>query len=229
MSWLFSQVLVAEYSADICLDGAQSALWNGMPTQRASWLPDKTTDACRLSRSGMTFKPLTDTHGEAVLMWCLAAFPARTSPPQEKAQASSASDPACGWKWPESSVKWNPITSSWKTRQCSLLAGLDEFSETWPKWGMMRDGECWELMPQEPVIIAPESGYVPTPCASDYKGGARNGRDSEFKHWLKRRHGKSYPHPQRVEEMMMWPIGWTELAPLETARFHKWQLSHGIH
>lgn len=129
------------------------------------------------------------------------------------------------WKSP---VKWSRDTSSWKTRQCSLLAGLDEFSETWPKWGMMRDGECWAQTPPVLVIIAPASGYVPTPCASDYKGGARNGRDSEFKHWLKRRHGKSYPHPQRVEEMMLWPIGWSELAPLATDKFQQWCRSHGI-
>lgn len=60
------------------------------------------------------------------------------------------------------------------------------------------------------------------------QGGAMNGRDSEFKHWLKRRHGKSYPHPLRVEEMMLWPIGWTGLEPLETDRFLQWCQSHGV-
>ena len=152
---------------------------------------------------------------------------ARTYPPLEAEKDSKGPGVDSGWKWQESSVKWSRNTSLWRTRQCSLLADLDVFSETWPKWGMMRDGECWEQMPLEPVIIAPESGYVPTPCASDYKGGARNGRDIEFKHWLKRRHGKSYPHPQRVEEMMLWPIGWSELAPLETDKFQQWLASHG--
>ena len=179
------------------------------------------------SPSGMMSRPSTASRGVESCKLCAVDSHARTSARPAQAKDSMEREADYGWKWRESSVKWNPITSSWKTRQCSLLAGLDEFSETWPKWGMMLDGECWEQTPQEPVIIAPESGYVPTPCASDYKGGAKNGRDSEFKHWLKRRHGKSYPHPQRVEEMMLWPIGWTELAPLETARFHKWRLSHG--
>jgi hypothetical protein len=227
MSWLYSQALVAEYLAGNSLDGEQSAPSNGNHTPLAFLPPDKMTAFSRLSRSGTTFAPLTESRGEDVLTWFLAAFPARTSVAPEKALESTESDLECGWKWPGSFAKWHPATSSWKTRQCSLLAGLDEFSETWPKWGMMRDGECWEQIPQEPVITAPESGYVPTPCASDYKGGARNGRDSEFKHWLKRRHGKSYPHPQRVEEMMLWPIGWSELAPLETDKFRQWLHSHG--
>jgi len=33
MSWLYSQALVAEYSVDICSDGAQSAQSNGNHTQ----------------------------------------------------------------------------------------------------------------------------------------------------------------------------------------------------
>ena len=227
MSWLYSRALVEEYSEGICLDGAQSALWSGTPTPQASWLPAKTTAACRLSRSGMTFKPLTDDHGEGVLMWCLEASRVRISARPARARESKGPGVDSGWKWQESSVKWSHSTSSWKTRQRSLLEGLDEFSETWPKWGIMRDGECWEQTPLEPVIIAPESGYVPTPIASDYKGGARNGRDSEFKHWLKRRLGNSYPHPRRVEEMMLWPIGWSELEPLETDKFQQWLRSHG--
>jgi len=33
MSWLYSQVLVEEFSGDISWDGEPSALWNGTPTQ----------------------------------------------------------------------------------------------------------------------------------------------------------------------------------------------------
>lgn len=184
-------------------------------------------ESCHVSPFGTMCEHSTANHGEGRLISCAEASRAKTSARQEKERVSKVQEAECGWKWHESFVKYHPDSSSWKTRQCSLLAGLDEFSETWPKWGMMQDGECWEQTPQGPVIIAPESGYVPTPCASDYKGGAKNGRDSEFKHWLKRRHGKSYPHPQRVEEMMLWPIGWSELAPLAMDRFHQWLDSHG--
>ena len=110
MSWLFSQALVAEYSAGTSLDGAPCALWNGMPTQRASWLPDKMTDACLLSRSGMTFKPLTDDLGGGVLMSYLEAFPVRTFHAPGKVQESKAIEVPCGSTWRESSAKFNLAT-----------------------------------------------------------------------------------------------------------------------
>lgn len=33
--------------------------------------------------------------------------------------------------------------------------------------------------------------------------------------------------PELPEWVMGWPIGWTELKPLETDRFQQWLLSHG--
>lgn len=34
-------------------------------------------------------------------------------------------------------------------------------------------------------------------------------------------------NPEWVEWLMGWPIGWTELGPLEMDRFHEWQQQHG--
>jgi hypothetical protein len=82
MSWLFSQALVEEYSEASSLDGAQSAQSNGKPIQQAYCAPDKMTAFSRLSQFGMTYKPLTATHGEALLMSYLAAFPVKTSQPR---------------------------------------------------------------------------------------------------------------------------------------------------
>jgi hypothetical protein len=188
MTWLFSKTLMKDYGNSPCsqaqgaeswedtsLDGAQSALWNGTPTQRPSWLPAKTTDACRLSRSGTTFKPLTDERGEAVLTSFLAAFPAKTLAQPEREQESTENEAACGRTWPESFARWDRDLSSWKTPQCSLLAGLDEFSETWPRWGMMRGGECSALtMPALPTNET-ESGFWPTPRAGN-PGSRPNGK-----------------------------------------------------
>ena len=64
MSWLFSQVLVEEFLGANCSDGEQSVQSNGNPTQLAYCAPDKMTDFSRLSRFGMTFKPLTEHRGE---------------------------------------------------------------------------------------------------------------------------------------------------------------------
>jgi hypothetical protein len=92
MSWLFSQALVGEYLGDISSDGEQSVQLNGNHTQQAYCAPDKMTDFSRLSRFGMTYKPLTENLGEELLTSYLAAFHAKTSPQREKAQESTESE-----------------------------------------------------------------------------------------------------------------------------------------
>ena len=229
MSYTYLLEQEEESSAECFLDIPQSVLSKLNLTLEKFCYSDNEMGSCQSFQSGTMSQPLMANHGKDTSISYAEDSLAKISAPLEMALDSAESDLDCGPKWPGSLARWNPSLSVWKTRQCSLFGGLTEFSEIWPRWGMMHDGEFWEQTPQEPVIIEPESGYVPTPCASDYKGGAKNGRDSEFKHWLKRRHGKNYPHPQRVEEMMLWPIGWSELAPLEMDKFQQWLHSHGEH
>ena len=144
MSWHFSQALVEAYSAANSSGGRPSALLSGKPTPQAYLSPDRMRAFSRISRFGMTCEPLTDDLGAAVLTWCLAASPAKTSAQPVKAQESTESAAECGRTWRESFARWDRASSLWRTPQCSLLAGLDEFSETWPQWGTMRAGECSE-------------------------------------------------------------------------------------
>ena len=78
MSWLFSRALVEAFLPATSSDGEQSAPLSGSPTPQAYCAPDRTTVFSRLSRFGMTFKPLTEDRGEALLMSYRAAFPVRT-------------------------------------------------------------------------------------------------------------------------------------------------------
>ena len=80
MSWLFSRVLVEEYLGENSLDGEQSVQSSGKPTPQAYCAPDKMMDFSRLSRFGMTYKPLMATRGEELLMSYLAGFHAKTFP-----------------------------------------------------------------------------------------------------------------------------------------------------
>jgi hypothetical protein len=41
--------------------------------------------------------------------------------------------------------------------------------------------------------------------------------------------GRGSLNPMWVEWLMGWPLGWTDLKPLETDRFQKWQGEHGKH
>ena len=161
MSWLYSQALVAEYLAANSLDGEQSAPLNGKPTQQAYCALDKMMDFSRLSRFGMTFKPLMQNLGAELLTLYLAGFHAKTLAQQEKAQALMENDQECGEKWRGSFVKYDQDLSLWKTHQCSLAGDLDEFLETWPQWGLMRDGECWEQRTLERLTKGTESGLSP--------------------------------------------------------------------
>jgi len=232
MSWLFSQVLVEEYLAANSLDGEQSVQLNGKPIQQAYCAPDKMTDFSRLSRFGMTFKPLTESLGEELLTLYLAGFHAKTSAQQEKAQELMENDQECGDKWLASFVKYDPDTSSWRTHQCSLLGDLDEFSGTWPRWGSMQTGECWEQIPLDMPITEPEFGWWPTPTVSDSSGAGRAGprkgaNISSLKDYLSKWYRLAYPPVSTTEYMMGWPLGWTDLKRLEMDKFHCVQQQHG--
>jgi len=160
MSWLFSRALVAEYSAASSSGGAPSAPLNGTPLPLGYLPPDRMKAHSRLSQFGMTFAPLTGDLGAALLTWFLAGFRARTSVQQAKAKDSKASAPACGENWPASLARLDPSGFSWRTAQCSLLEDSEQFSETWPRSGLMRDGMCYLLPTVAPIISASASGSL---------------------------------------------------------------------
>jgi hypothetical protein len=251
----------------------------------------------------MTYKPLTESRGEELLTLYLAGFHARTLALLEKAQELTESDQECGEKWRASFTKYDLDTRLWKTHQCSLLGDLDEFSETWPQWGLMRDGECWEQRTLEQSIRGTEYGLserLPTPQASDLitkktsaswkaKGGvnftlsnpdiqakwptpkSRDWKDGQtagnrkspglgvVAHWPTPRAtdfkgatsaeamskaaargfspnlpeataasvGGGKLNPMWVEWLMGWPLGWTDLKPLEMGKCLYVRQPHG--
>ena len=235
---------VAESLEVTCSGGDAFVRSSSTSTPHLYYCNGKTKGISRLSRYGMTCEPLTGTHGEAVLTSYLEAFPAKISAAQEKAQDLRASDLDCGWKWPESWVKYDRALCLWKTRQCSLVEGLDEYSETWPIWGTMRDGECWGHITPVLPTSATGSGLWPTPCASDGKhhgkeryilgsrkkwaDGIRNAPPTEKITYAYFDSGlKEELYPVAHELMMTWPLGWTDLRPLETDKFRQWLEWHG--
>jgi hypothetical protein len=237
MSWLYSQALVEEYLVDTSLDGKQFALLSGNPTQQAYCAPDKMTVFSPLSRFGMTFKPLTETRGKELLTLYLEDFRVRTSRPQEKAQELMGKDQECGEKWRGSFVKYDPNSCLWKTHQCLLLGDLEPFLETWPQWGLMQDGECWEQKPLVAHIQEIESGLLlGTPLKSDsmrikFKKSSTlkatfGTHVNSLPYWTCANHGK-IPSLQLYHWVMAWPNGWAQFKPLEMDKFQSWQQQHG--
>jgi hypothetical protein len=244
MSWLFSQALVEEFSEAICLDGEQSVQLNGNSTQQAYCAPDKMTAFSRLSQSGMMYRPLTENRGEELLMSYRAGFHAKTSQSQGGGLELTENEAECGEKWLGSFTKWDPDSSLWRTHQCSLLGDLEPFSETWPQWGLMRNGECWEQRTLEQTIRGIESGLLqkwPTPDASCGQRGTqpnwtpkrKSGHTAQYtinqavRDMEKSSGGKL--NPMWVEWLMGWPLGWTDLKPLEMDKSHCVPQPHGIY
>lgn len=167
MSYIYSQALVAASLPGSCLDTEPSVPSSGNPTHKPCLWHDKTMAPSHLSRFGMMCRPLTDTHGAALLASWQAGFRARTSAQQAKAQGLTEPEAACGTTWPASLARLDPASSLWKTHQHSLLEGLEEFSETWPRWGLMRNGECWERATLAHRTSESASGSWQTPVADD--------------------------------------------------------------
>ena len=160
MSWLFSQVLVEEYLGEIFLDGEQSVPSNGNHIQQAYCVPDKMTKFSKLSRFGMTFKPLTESRGEELLTLYLAGFHAKTSQLQEKEMDLTEREAECGEKWHGLLARYDQDTHSWRTVQCSLLEDLNESLQTLPQWGMTVGGELYLLPTLVQTIDENESGLL---------------------------------------------------------------------
>ena len=147
-------------------------------------------------------------------------------------EESMVNDQECGEKWHASFAKYNPDLCLWKTPQCSLLGDLEEFSETWPQWGLMRNGECWEQRTLEQNIKGTESGSLPTPVKSDYKGTSKNSkfvsRLIQYRAWDDGTGASTlYPKPSAYEALMGWPVGWTDLKPLAMDKSHCAPQQHG--
>jgi len=261
MSWLFSRALVEEYSAATSWGGAPSAPLSVMPTQHKFWRNDKTMEPSQLSRFGLTCAVLTDDHGEALLTWFRADSRVRTYPLPGLVPGLMASGLASGVRWLESSVRYDPATSSWKTHRCLWDEDLPWSSVTLPKWGMALNGLVYRHPTLERPISATESGLWPTPTvhgnhnmpgssktagwglssavkmwptptAMNSSGGAAlskwggSGARKKLKTMVTPAELHGPLNPAWVEWLMGWPIGWTDLKPLEMAKFREWQQQH---
>lgn len=127
----------------------------------------------------------------------------------------------------------------WRTFQGSLFQDtLEPFPEAWPRSGMTVNGLIYPLPMLVPPIEETEHGFCPTPLTSDSRGYSRNkeyhkkrqSRNLSFPSWVALKygtHGKI--HPNCSEIVMGWPIGWTDLKPLEMDKYQLWLQQHGIY
>lgn len=169
-------------------------------------------------------------------MLFLEASRARTSAQMVMVPALTDADQGCGQKWLESSVRFDRSSSAWKIHQGSEERGLPWSSVTLPKWGMAVNGFVYQHQIAVRPIKGTVSGLWPTAKAS-IRGDCpseRLRRTPDLPSAIKMRSlpDGSTPaqdgqlNPEWVEWFMGWPIGWTELKPLEMDKFQEWRLQH---
>jgi hypothetical protein len=173
MSWHYLAGQVEESSVACCVDGEPLPPLKSKTTHAEFYCKGKLTESYLDSLSGTMFAHSTDDRGEEKLTLSAADSLAKTSAQQEKVQESQANGLDSGKSMLASLAKYDPDSHSWKTAQCLLLGGLEPYSGTWPRWGMMRDGVCWELAMPAHLTSETEFGYLlPTPTCADAGAGA---------------------------------------------------------
>ena len=174
-----------------------------------------------MSNNSMTSEPTTPNHIQPTL------FVVDSLANQSQTQASAKGSQrlrnlVCGTNSTESFAYYSLDTSSWKTCQQSFLEDLESYSETWPRQGITVNGVAYQHRMLEPVIKEIVGGSLPTPCSRDYKdsGESMNYKKAAEKGRLPgvmvesrlNKTGKdTYLNPRFVEEMMGYPIGYTEI------------------
>ena len=226
MSWHYLRVEEEDSLQDICLDGEPCVPLKSKITHAEFYCKGKLMDSYLDSLSGMTSEHLMGNPGQEKSMSSVVDFLAKTSVLQEKEMDLTEKDQDFGKKCFASFAKYDQNSCSWKTLQISLLGDLEPFLETWPRWGLMQDGECSELETLAQNTRETESGLWPTPTTPT--GGGNVGGSGAYRNAIKR--GTHIPHsinPNLYEWLMGWPIGWTALEPLVMGKSQFVQQQHG--
>ena len=75
------------------------------------------------------------------------AFLAKIFHARERARAYAEREADYGRNMRVSFAKFDPVSYSWKIPHFLFQGDLATFSQTWPRWGMMVRGECFQLPP----------------------------------------------------------------------------------
>lgn len=157
----------------------------------------------RPSRSGATSEtsPTSRRSSSSV-----AGSPVSPYPSSAKGLAKKTPD-GSGLSLRDSFAYYDRRSSCWRTSQGCLFAGLDPFSETWPRAGTTRSGTAFLRPPLVPLIAVTGCSSWPTPLARDEKGAAQRARYGDESSLPAAIGGA--PNPTWLEWLLGFPPGWT--------------------
>ena len=150
----------------ICSPGAAAESLRTSSTESNQSAPSKSCrtnkrclrHGCPACRYGKTFAPSeattksapesSTTCGESPMTLLLPeASLAKTSHAREKAREYAAKEADCGRSMRVSFAKFDPVSCLWRIPHFLFQEDWATFSQTWPRWGMMVHGECYQLPP----------------------------------------------------------------------------------
>ncbi len=104
------------------------------------------------------------------------------------------------------SVTYDPNTCSWRTSQVCLTGESAEFSEIWPRAGMMRSGVAYRLHSLDIPTFGSGFSLLPTPGAQPHGVSGSNAC-----YQLRSQIGRDFFYAQETEALMGFPENWTDL------------------
>jgi hypothetical protein len=253
MSYTFLQEQGEESSVECFSDIEQFVRLKLSLTAGKSSCNDNETESCRGSQFGTMCEPLMGNRGGELQTLCVEGSPAKTLVAPGKVVDLKENDLDYGKKWQEWFVKLDPDTFLWKTRQCSLFEDLEQSLKIWPRWGIMRNGECYEVTMPEYLNAVRVCGLSPVPhnkVPKAYRIKTPSMLRAIERGWMqevatmptlttKIRErapcpywrtpiGVRYLTEGEAEALMDWPIGWGGKKPLEMDKYQVWRLAHGL-
>lgn len=152
----------------------------------------KTDSLTKLQFSAISEHSSVKGMPKAIREWLMSSrgdSPASRLAPQANSLRNEMIE-TCGLTLLQSFASYDPDSASWKTSQGCLVSGTrEEFSETWPKQGIMQGGVCWELTMLAPRTKGRGCGLWPTPnvCGNyNRKGASKTSSDglaTKVKNW----------------------------------------------
>lgn len=239
MSWHYLPELAEVCSGVDCSDGQPSVPSSPTSTAAVCSCKDSETACSTSSPSGMTCEHSTGDRGVDTWMSSQRGSRASRGPSEPVSSQVQKMNETCGPARFASLGSVRHDYACWRTSQLCLLTNtLEPFLGNWPRSGIACDGIAYRRRCSMPISTASGCGLWPTPTARDAKGTSgsgfrkRKGRPSTLPDALHEALDlplsvSVVPQPTFVESVMGWPIGWTDLEPLATDKFHRWLGRHG--
>lgn len=210
----------------------QSGLAKSNPIQGTSCSHDKQTESYPTFPSGAMWLPSMEIPGEEQLTFFAEDSHAKTSVRQEPTIMSTVSNLDSmernldfGDTWLGSLRRCGLDLRLLKTHPISELRDLSLSSKTLTRWGITQGGLSLGVDISVLTTTETECGYLPTPTCHNAKEGAYPAEFRRRTPTLAAQIGGKV-NPDWNESRMGWPIGWTDLKPLEMGKIVEWQQAH---